>query len=249
MQHINISPSCTYPMYIRVGHRPGVESPRDTPGASQVRPHTTPLGQGTLTTSRCRHNKTTNITHTTLFCEPLVNTLLAAIERRFAATFEDEECLLATAFHPKFRLHWMACFEELMVNRSHVQIMMERKVEEFLRRADLETDRSSSSDDTEARDYYAGMVDKHYATGGRHRSTKSKAAQIVNIWLQANGTDSLAEAAFHSEKVLIDLFLRYNTAMPSSAAVDIIRAKRSSLSDENFNMLMFTKGNMLQNLV
>ncbi|KAG0712830.1 hypothetical protein GWK47_017565 [Chionoecetes opilio] len=58
------------------------------------------------------------------------------------------------------------------------------------------------------------------------------------------------------EKVLIDLFLRYNTAMPSSAAVerlfsfgkDINRAKRSSLSDENFNMLMFMKGNMLQNL-
>ncbi|KAG0721783.1 Nucleolar protein 12 [Chionoecetes opilio] len=46
--------------------------------------------------------------------------------------------------------------------------------------------------------------------------------------------------------------------MPSSAAVDqrlfslgkdINRAKRSSLSDENFNMLMFMKGTMLQNLM
>ncbi|KAG0729240.1 Late secretory pathway protein AVL9 [Chionoecetes opilio] len=68
---------------------------------------------------------------------------------------------------------------------------------------------------------------------------------------------SLADPAFNSEKVLNDLFLWYNTAMPSSAAVerlfslgkDINRAKRSSLSDENFNMLMFMKGNMLQNLV
>ena len=67
----------------------------------------------------------------------------------------------------------------------------------------------------------------------------------------------MVNAGFNSEKVLIDLFLRYNTAMPSSAAVerlfslgkDIIRAKRSSLSDENFNMLMFLKGNMLQNLL
>ena len=47
------------------------------------------------------------------------------------------------------------------------------------------------------------------------------------------------------------IFFRYNTAVPSSAAVerlfslgkDIKRAKRSSLSDNNFNMLMFLKGN------
>ncbi|KAG0728803.1 hypothetical protein GWK47_031719 [Chionoecetes opilio] len=36
----------------------------------------------------------------------------------------------------------------------------------------------------------------------------------------AKWTDSLADPAFNSEKVLIDLFLRYNTAMPSSAAVE-----------------------------
>jgi hypothetical protein len=44
---------------------------------------------------------------------------------------------------------------------------------------------------------------------------------------------------------------RYNTLVPSSAAVerffslrkDIFRAKWASLSDKNFNMLMFLKGN------
>ncbi|KAF2364089.1 G protein-coupled receptor rhodopsin-like [Trinorchestia longiramus] len=35
------------------------------------------------------------------FCEPLVITLLTVIERRFAAPFGDEECLLATAFRLK----------------------------------------------------------------------------------------------------------------------------------------------------
>ncbi len=47
------------------------------------------------------------------------------------------------------------------------------------------------------------------------------------------------------------LFCKYNTPIPSSAAVermfsmgkDILRAKRATLSDENFNMLMFMKGN------
>lgn len=48
------------------------------------------------------------------------------------------------------------------------------------------------------------------------------------------------------------LELLYNTAAPSSAAMerlfflckDIIRTKKISLSDENFNMGMITKGNM-----
>jgi hypothetical protein len=52
--------------------------------------------------------------------------------------------------------------------------------------------------------------------------------------------------------VLSRLFVKYNTPVPSSAAVerffsigkDILRPKRASLSDDNFNMLMFRKGNM-----
>jgi hypothetical protein len=53
-------------------------------------------------------------------------------------------------------------------------------------------------------------------------------------------------------EVWIKLFIKFNTAMPSSAAVerlfstgkDILRDKRASLSDDNFDMLMFLKGNM-----
>ena len=51
--------------------------------------------------------------------------------------------------------------------------------------------------------------------------------------------------------MLVDLFIRYNTAIPSSAAVerlfsngkDILTAKRAKLSDANFERLMFMKGN------
>lgn len=199
------------------------------------------------------------------FCEPLVNSLLAAIDKRFTTTFEDEECLLATAFHPKFRLMWMRAFDETLTKRSEVEARMEKKVEELLQRTELETTRNTSStevQDMESADYYSSICDDDDYTEdhGRQRSTKYRAAHIVKLWLQAKSTDSLADPAFNSEKVLIDLFLRYNTAVPSGAVVerlfsslckDIYRAKRSSLSDENFNAFMFIKGNMqmLQNLV
>lgn len=50
----------------------------------------------------------------------------------------------------------------------------------------------------------------------------------------------------------IELFIKYNTPLPSSAAVerlfstasDVLRAKRSCLTAENFECLVFMKGNM-----
>ena len=57
--------------------------------------------------------------------------------------------------------------------------------------------------------------------------------------------------AFLHEPALISLFVKYNAPIPSSAAVeqffsigkDILRAKRYSLSDANFDMPMFLTGN------
>ena len=86
---------------------------------------------------------------------------------------------------------------------------------------------------------------------------ESKAANLLKtklrIWLDSKSKDSFTDAAFLGEPVLIELFIKYNTAIPSSAAVerlfstgkDVLRAKRSLLlSDDNFNMLMSMKGNM-----
>ena len=59
----------------------------------------------------------------------------------------------------------------------------------------------------------------------------------------------LATFAIHEKLKL--LFVKYNTALPSNAAVerpfltgkDALRPKRAGLSDEHFNMLVFLKGN------
>lgn len=65
-------------------------------------------------------------------------------------------------------------------------------------------------------------------------------------------SDNLTDSAFMGEKVFIDSFIKYNTAVPSSAAVErmfssakeIFRDKRASLGDDSFDRLVFMKGNM-----
>ena len=99
-------------------------------------------------------------------------------------------------------------------------------------------------------------MNNQFPTLHSHRSPKAKAVQTVKQWLEARVTDSVEDTAFNSEKALIELFVRNNTAMPSSAAVerlfslwkDINRAKLSSLSDESFNILMFTNWNMIEKI-
>jgi len=78
-----------------------------------------------------------------------------------------------------------------------------------------------------------------------------KAQSLVKNWLDAGSKDTLTDAAFMGEQVFIDLFIKFNTSIPSSAAVerlfsigkDILTAKRATLSDANFEKLMFMKGN------
>ena len=40
-------------------------------------------------------------------CMPLIETLCEALVRRFGHYFKDESCLLASSFHPQFRLSWL----------------------------------------------------------------------------------------------------------------------------------------------
>lgn len=83
-------------------------------------------------------------------------------------------------------------------------------------------------------------------------SLQGKAQSLVKIWLDMKSKETFNDAAFLGEQIFINLFIKYNTAIPSSAAVerlfstgkDILTPKRASLSDENLNMLMFMKGNM-----
>ena len=63
-----------------------------------------------------------------------VDALLAGIEKRFGTLMEDEECQLAVAFHPKFRLFWLEKYDNTKDVIVKVQKVMEDKVQEALKK-------------------------------------------------------------------------------------------------------------------
>jgi hypothetical protein len=73
----------------------------------------------------------------------------------------------------------------------------------------------------------------------------------VATWLDQDSKQDYTDMTFLREPVLVKLFVRYNTTIPSNATVerifsigkDILKPKRASLSDKNFERLMFLKGN------
>ncbi len=62
------------------------------------------------------------------YCRPLVEALLAGITKRFGPVFEDTDCQLAAAFHPKFRLLWLQLHNTSML--TTVRLKMEDAVED-----------------------------------------------------------------------------------------------------------------------
>ena len=108
-----------------------------------------------------------------------------------------------------------------------------------------------SINEEEEEDFFSSVIQTEEMAKG-HKSMENKAQNLVRTWLDSKSKDSFTDAAFLGEPVLIELFIKYNTSILSNTAVerlfstgkDVLRAKRSSLSDDNFNTLMFMKGNM-----
>ena len=81
-------------------------------------------------------------------------------------------------------------------------------------------------------------------------SRKGNATKIAESFLhETTAKNILATFATHTKLKL--LFVKYNTALPSRAAVeclfstgkDVLRPKRPGLSDEHFSMLVRLKSN------
>ena len=201
--------------------------------------------------------------HELRYCKELAKALLRGLEKRFKPTMLDEKCQLATAFHPIFRnLGWLPTEKhEIMKKNMETLVALElKKIAEKcpITSADVthnigEAEVTSSSTTGAVPgvpDYYSKLLGTISARG-RRDIYEVNAKKIVETWTGTPVSSTLLDSDFLREHCLIELFIKYNTPVPSSAGVerlfsqggDILRPKRSSLKDDRFNMLMFMRGN------
>ena len=96
---------------------------------------------------------------------------------------------------------------------------MEGKVEEAMRQQADEVDSNSGISNNEEDDFFSAVTDPKESIRS-HRSLKGKAQTLIRTWIETSSKDLLTDAAFLGEQVLVDLFIKFNTAIPSSAAVE-----------------------------
>ncbi|KAG0704882.1 hypothetical protein GWK47_024615 [Chionoecetes opilio] len=171
---------------------------------------------------------------------------------RFSFLFDNMDILMATAMHPLFKLP-VVC----LLNPEKVDAVKARLLCEVTEQAALDTSGGSSPDEDEEDDFFKALRSPGpTATEGTNSTRLSnKLEKELERWCSEKQKKKLLEQAMfpvRSRAAWVDVFIKYNTAIPSSAAVetlfsqgaDVMKAKRTNLTSDNFERLVFMKGNM-----
>jgi hypothetical protein len=205
--------------------------------------------------------------HQLKHCKGYAKALREGLNKRFNHLESDEQCLLASAFHPKFRqLGWLSQEKRLGLKKK-MQDLVAAKLKKRVEEADLTfpVDNDSADAGTSAEtevtgvdqnptaDIFADMDDiiDEPTHRGRRNLIDVNAETIVTTWTATKRSDKLEDHDFQLNRSLMELFIQFNTPVPSSAGVerlfsqagDILRPKRISLREDRFHQLMFMRGN------
>jgi hypothetical protein len=169
---------------------------------------------------------------------------------RFQPLFEKEDLLKATALHPHFKLGVVG-----YLNAEKKDDIKKAIVTEALKKVTPaeEIGGGDTQQDVEDDPFRYMMEEEAVATESPLDEDMKKTLDEWNkIRCNRNSCINPDQFPLLHRAAWVDLFIKYNTPLPSSAAVerlfsigsDILRAKRSSLTADNFEKLVFIKGNL-----
>ncbi|XP_076034188.1 uncharacterized protein LOC143020993 isoform X2 [Oratosquilla oratoria] len=197
------------------------------------------------------------------YAQPLVAALLGTegsgkgFYGRFAARLKEKDVLMATALHPHYTMSLVRHFspDKAVDIKQHI-------VEEVMKMVDTE-ERQPEERQEEVDQFHLLLSSAAVPEVRRREEVEETVTKTLDQWKRAMVSVPLSHDLFptHYRDAWLDLFKKYNTPLPSSAAVerlfssaavgklfssagDILRAKRSSLSNINFEQLVFVRGNM-----
>ncbi|KAG0718503.1 hypothetical protein GWK47_052330 [Chionoecetes opilio] len=144
-----------------------------------------------------------------------------------------------------------------LLNPEKVDAVKSRLLFEVTEQAVLDTSEGSSPEEDEENDFFKALRSPGpTATEGTNSTRLSnKMGKELESWCSEKQRSKVLEQAMFlafSRAAWVDVFVKYNTAIPNSAAVerlfsqgsDIMKAKRASLTSDNFERLLFMQGNM-----
>lgn len=173
----------------------------------------------------------------------ILSNLLTSLHKRFAKFFElspeANEAIIASCFHPLFKLKWLP--ESLESERKRIQNLCVNSMEIMKTSISEQAGTTSGSTSDTDEDFF---IFSHPKTEKQQSQHQLEFASFIN-------DKSKSLSSLNTYPSVKKLFIRFNTSLCSSAAVErlfsfagfIQSPTRQSLSDKCFQKLIFLKGN------
>lgn len=193
------------------------------------------------------------------YCEPLAKALLEGISKRFDDVVSQEDAILAAVVHPRFRAEWIKHGDESLRTRA-VELLKAAVVKEIRTARETgahehtltslckgkEEHIASNDDDDDFFSFRSARTNQ----GLSIKTPEEEAKDEVQKYLETKSSDS-SISILHSFPHLKQVFLKVNSPLPSSAAVErlfslsglLFNARRARLSDQNLEMTVLLKTN------
>jgi len=164
-------------------------------------------------------------------CKALAAACAQGVEKRFKNMKKDSTIILAAVSHPKFKLRWLSGDEKKEAN-------------DLLQ---LEIDATPNFDINDGISSKLPQGEDEFLFNDED---VEEPYPEIERFIKAPYTSDLT--MLNSMTIVKDIFIKYNTALPSSASVerlfsvagDICSKKRSRMSDKNFEDTLFCKVNL-----